>query len=82
MMNRQNLKQCAHADINTCNPRDLVDLQNVTIDTTLPVSQRISQFLDQVHNPYLFKVDGVVVKVNYSGGKWLSSTLAGLLIPQ
>lgn len=82
MMNRQMLAQCAHADINTCNPKELVDLQNVTIDTTLPVSQRINQFLNQVHNPYLFKVDGVVVKVNYSGDKHLSNTLARLLIPQ
>ena len=82
MMNRQSLKQCAHADINTCNPGDLVDLQDVTIDTTLPVSRRISQFLHQVHNPYLFKVDGVVVKVHFGGDRPLASTLAGLLMRQ
>lgn len=82
MMNLQMLAQCAHADITTCDPRDLVDLRNVTIDTTQPVPQRLSQLLDQVHNPYLFKVDGVVVKVNFSGGKRLASALAGLLIPQ
>lgn len=82
MMNRQMLAQCARADINTCDPGDLVDLQNVTIDTTLPVPQRISQFLHQVHNPYLFRVDGVVVKVHFGGGKPLASTLAGLLISQ
>lgn len=82
MMNRQMLAQCAHADINTCDPKDLVDLQNVTIDTSLPVSQRIIQFLHQVRNPYLFKVDGVVVKVHFGGDKPLASTLAGLLISQ
>ena len=81
MMNQQTLAQCAQTDINTCDPKDLVDLRNVTIDTALPVSMRINQFLDQVHNPYRFKVDGVVVKVNYSGGKRLSSTLASLLSP-
>ena len=82
MMNHQSLTQCAHADINSCNPKELVDLQNVTIDTNLPVSQRFEQLLSQVHNPYLFKVDDVVVKVNYSGNKRLTNTLAGLLIPQ
>ena len=56
MMNRQPLEQCARTDINACNPRDLVDLKDVTIDESLPVPERIGQFLDQVHNPYLFAV--------------------------
>lgn len=82
MMSRQDLNQCAQADINACDPKDLVDLKDVTIDASLPVPERIDRFLAQVRNPYLFKVDGLVVKVNYGGSKNLSSSLSSLMIPQ
>lgn len=82
MTTRKKLEAYAQADIRTCDPRALVDLKDVAVDTALPVSQRVRQFLDQVHNPYLFKVDGIVVKVNYRGNQDLSSALSGLLASQ
>ena len=82
MMTIQELAQCANADIATCDPSKLVDLKKLTIDPALPVSDRMNRFLEQVRNPYLFKVDGIVVKVHFAGAKPLSASLAGLLIPQ
>lgn len=82
MMSRQLLAECALADINACNPQDLVDLKDVTIHANLPVPDRISLFVDQVRNPYLFKVDGLVVKVNFGGSRSLRSALSSLLMSQ
>ncbi len=71
------------ADIMACTSEELADLQDVHIDTTLPVQQRLEGFLQQVGNPYLFRVDGLVVKATYLPGanRPLSDTLPGLLIP-
>lgn len=59
------LAQCRNADILTCDPDELVDLRDVHIDTTRTLSERMDSFLQQVGNPYLFKVDGLIVKTVY-----------------
>ena len=46
----------------------LVDIRDIHIDSELPKEQRIRSFVQQVRDPYCFKVGDVVVKVSYSGG--------------
>ena len=77
------LERCRHADIMACDPDALVDLQEVHIDTNLPVRERMQGFVQQVGNPYLFKVDGLIVKATYlpQANRSLSDALPGLLIP-
>lgn len=77
------LEQCRHADLMTCDPGKLVDLRDVRIDTSLPVRERMQGFVQQVGNPYLFKVDGLIVKATYlpQANRSLSDALPGLLIP-
>ena len=77
------LEQQRNSDIMACDPNLLVDLREVQIDTALPVRKRMEQFIRQVGNPYLFKVDGIVVKASYlpQVGRSLSDVLPGLLIP-
>ena len=72
-----------NSDIMACDPDLLVDLREVEIDTSLPVHKRMEQFLRQVGNPYLFRVDGIVVKASYlpQENRRLSDELPGLLIP-
>ena len=71
------------ADLMTCDPGVLADLRDVQIDTSLPVRERMVSYLGQVGNPYLFKVDGIVVKVSYlpQANRRLSDALPSLLIP-
>jgi hypothetical protein len=64
-MNQTDLEKCRNRDILSCNPDDLVDLQDVHIDTSRPVRERMEDYLKQVGNPYLFKVDGLIVKAVY-----------------
>ena len=77
------LEHCLQTDIMACDPDALVDLKDVRIDTSLPVRERMQGFVQQVGNPYLFKVDGLIVKATYlpQANRSLSDALPGLLIP-
>ena len=67
------------ADILTCDAENLVDLKRVSVTSDLPLPQRAVQYLEQVQNPYLFRVDKLIVKVSFSGDQDLSAKLAGLM---
>ena len=45
----------------------LVDIRDVKIDTGLPSEERIRSYVQQIKNPYQFKVGDVIVKVSFSG---------------
>ena len=77
------LERYRATDLMTCDPGVLADLRDVQIDTALPVRERMVSYLQQVGNPYLFKVDGIVVKASYlpQANRRLSDALPGLLIP-
>lgn len=44
----------------------LKDIRNVKIDETQPLPDRIRSFVQQIGDPYHFKVGDVVVTVSYS----------------
>ena len=44
----------------------LVDIRDVKIDRTLPTEERIRSFVEQIKDPYKFKVGDVVVKVSFA----------------
>lgn len=46
--------------------KDIVDLQDIVINEKLSPEERINEFVRQIKNPYLYKVDDVVVKVSFS----------------
>lgn len=54
-----------HTDLMTCDPNDLVDLQDVRIDPALPLQERMAIYIKRIGNPYLFKVDGLIIKTVY-----------------
>lgn len=69
-------------DINHCKVENLVELGTVSIDKSLPIRERLRSFLAQVKNPYLFKVDGIAVKVEFSAGKSLEDALLSFLLAE
>ena len=69
-------------DIEACDPDQLVDLRSVSIDRSLPVPERMSSFVEQVKNPYLFKVDDIAVKVEFSSGKSVEDSLLSFLLAE
>lgn len=52
-------------DIRTVDKSQLVDLNTVHIDESLPVRERVLSYLKQVKNPYCVRVGNFAVKVTY-----------------
>ena len=44
----------------------LVDIRDVKIDRSLPSEERIKSFIEQIKNPYRFKVGNTVVRVSFA----------------
>lgn len=52
-------------DVRTVDKSKLVDLNTVHIDESQPVPLRVASFVEQIGNPYCFRVGDVAVKVKY-----------------
>lgn len=44
----------------------LVDIRDVKIDRSEPVEDRMKSYVEQIKNPYMFKVGNTIVRVSYS----------------
>ena len=80
---RASLDRYRAADLMTCDPGVLADLRDVQIDTARPVRERMVSYLQQVGNPYLFKVEGLIVRAVFSPGtgRSLMDALTALMSP-
>ena len=78
-MRRDDLEKLRNAEIHTCNADELTDLRNVTVNRKMPFGERTSDFMGQVHNPYLFRVGSTAVKVEFGNGKAFSEILANVI---
>ena len=79
MEHQTELNFMRNMDIEQCDPDQLVDLRSVSIDKSLPVPERMRSFAKQIKNPYLFKVDDIAVKVEFSSGKHFEDSLLSFL---
>ena len=59
-------QEMRNIDIRTVDVNTLTDIGNVQINTALPRSERIQNFLEQIRNPYCFKVGKAAVKVSFA----------------
>ena len=58
----------------------LVDIRDVKLDNSMEQADRVRSFIQQVKNPYRFKVGDVVVNVAYTnGGATLNECFADML---
>ena len=60
------LDRLKETDILKVDKNELVDINDVNIDESLPMYERICSYIDQVKNPYCYKVGNIVVKVDYT----------------
>lgn len=44
----------------------LVDIRDVKIDRSMSVEDRMKSYVEQIRNPYMFKVGNTVVRVSYA----------------
>lgn len=59
------LEKMRCVDIEHINRDNLVDIQNVSIDTTLPPIERMENYLQQIKNPYCFVCGNVAVHLRF-----------------
>ena len=52
-------------DISQTNP-ELIELTEIQIDESLPKQERILDFIKKIKNPYCFKCNGVMIKLEFS----------------
>lgn len=65
-MTAEDLEGMKKVDLRNVDRNTLVDLQEISIDHSLPIEQRVKDFVAKVKNPYCFKVGDVVVKVAFN----------------
>lgn len=51
---------------NTSTNEALVDIRDIKINPDLPIEEKIKSFVEQVRNPYHFRVGKVKVRVSYA----------------
>lgn len=56
-------------DINDIDIESIPDINDIKVSRKKVIEERILDFIDNVDNPYLFKVDGVLVKIEFSDGR-------------
>lgn len=61
-----NMDAMKNIDIRTVDPAELVDIRDVTIDTSLPQSDKLRDYLRQIKNPYCYKHGKAIIKVKYA----------------
>lgn len=52
--------------IDAADKESLIDIRDVQVDSSLPSEEKIKSFVQQIKNPYCFKVGSVVVRVSYT----------------
>ena len=62
------------------NLSELVDIRDVVIDKSLPLEERVRSYVEQIKDPYCFKVGDVVVRVSYADkGKSLTDSFTSMI---
>jgi len=66
MISAGKLKKLKTIDFESSDEKTLVDIKDVDISASLDKMVRIQKFLNDIKNPYLFKVGDTVVRVKYN----------------
>lgn len=44
----------------------LVDIRDIHIDATLPIEEKLKSYIEQIKNPYRYRVGDVVVNIRFA----------------
>jgi len=65
MMTMQEIDIMKNMDISQIDT-ELMELTEIQIDESLPKQERILDFIKKIRNPYCFKCNGVIIKLEFS----------------
>ena len=63
---KNKLDRANRIDMNNIDVESIPDINDIKVSRKKVIEERILDFIDNVDNPYLFKVDGVLVKIGFS----------------
>jgi len=75
MLDSFDLIMLRNVAITDCSKDSLVDLRDVKIDVDKPVHEKMTDFFEQIKNPYLFKIGDMKVKISFAGKRTFSEAL-------
>lgn len=61
----QDMSALKQIDVCEIDKNELVNIKDICVDTKKPLSDRISEFVEKVKNPYCFRVGDIAVKVEF-----------------
>ncbi len=62
----EKLERCRNINLDDVKLEDVDDIIDIKIDRRKPSNERILEFLAKVKNPYIFKVNGKLVRIRFS----------------
>ena len=62
----QSLEHLQAVDIRTVDSDTLVDIRDVKINKSQPPQERLANFVEQIKNPYCYKIGKAIVKVTFA----------------
>lgn len=80
VITREKWEAMKAVDIRTVDKNQLVDIQSVVIDSSLPIEAQMASFLRQIKNPFCFKVGDVAVRISPETSERLYRIFFGSLI--
>ena len=73
MKNKYNVKEleekldrCRNVNLGDVTLDDVDEISSIKIDKRKPSNERILEFITKVKNPYIFKVNGKLVRIRFS----------------
>lgn len=79
----EKMDELRRVDIRTVDREALADVRGVALDTSLPKTERIARYLEQVDNPYCFRMGDMVIKLEFAdNGPPLQDVIASFLVRQ
>ena len=62
----EKLKRCRNMKLEDVTLNDVDELSSIKIDRRKSINERILDFLTKVKNPYIFKINGRLVRMRFS----------------
>ena len=83
MLNTKKIDELRNVDIGGVDKNTLADISRVKFDISLPQDKRMARVLRTVKNPYCFRYEDTIVKIEFAdNAPALQDTFAGFLIRQ
>lgn len=63
---KEKIEKCKSVEMNSINIDDIPDIKDLNISKKKSSKERILDFLNEVNNPYVFKVNGRLVMISFA----------------